>query len=383
MPSKVFPPLGKQNLENHIKIGKRARTIKSVWGDYEISIQRWEEKGTAKQGSTPVDASLDSSDWTPWALERLLDLAHRLPFEEAAIVAGGFGLPVTSAELERLTHAYSQTLEESVMESLVKKSEMPLEKDFEKAPRIMALELDGVRVQGQPVEGVCEGVELKTALVYSVNRPSERTRVAGVIKAKDFVNIVAGLLRQAGVRQQDQIVALSDGATWIADLLELLGVLQILDVFHAAEYFEKVLMALGWDDELRSAERCLLLRGEIDMGVWLSTFLRTANVSSWNEEARIALQYLLARTHLMTYPTFKARGYPIGSGQIEGMNKSVIGSRMKRSGMQWSRDGASRMGAFRAERLSYRPVSRFHALRFKAFPPKRVRGQKVQVNPQS
>lgn len=383
MRNKGFPPLGKQNLKNHIKIGKRNRTIKSLWGDYQISIQRWEEKGTAKQCSTPVDASLDSSDWTPWALERLLDPAHRLPFEEAAMVAGGFGLPVTIAELERLTQVYSQTLEETVMESLVRESEMPLEKNFEKAPRIMTLELDGVRVQGQPVEGVCEGVELKTALVYSVNTPSERTRVAGVVKAKDFVNIVAGLLRQAGVRQQDHLIALSDGATWIADLLELLGILQILDVFHAAGYFEKVLLALGWDDTLRSAERRLLLRGEIDMGVWLSTFLVTANTSAWNEEARTALQYLQARTHLMTYPMFKARGYPIGSGQLEGMNKHVIGSRMKRSGMQWSRDGASRMGAFRAERLSYRPVTQFHGLRFKAFPPKRVRFQKVRVNPQS
>jgi hypothetical protein len=278
---------------------------------------------------------------------------------------------------------YSQTLEETVVDSLIEQSSDTLEKNLEKAPRIMALELDGVRVQGQPVEGVCEGVELKTALVYPIQSPSQRTRVAGVIKAKDFVNVIAGLLRQAGVRQQDHLIALSDGAIWIADLLELLGILQILDVFHAAEYFEKVLVALSWDEELRSAERRSLLRGEIDMGLWLATFLGTANTSAWNEEARTALQYLQARTHLMTYPTFKARGYPIGSGQIEGMNKSVIGSRMKRSGMQWSRDGASRMGAFRAERLSCRPVTRFHGLRFKAFPPKRVRVQKVQVNPQS
>lgn len=383
MPSKVFFPLGKRTLENHLKIGTRSRTIKSAWGDYQISIQRWEEKGTGKQTSTPVDASLDASDWTPWALERILDLAHRLPFEEAAIVANGFGIAITSAEIERLSHAYSQTLEQTVIESLVLQSEQVLEHDWGQVPRIMALELDGVRVQGQPIEGVCDGIELKTALVYPVNSPSQRTRVAGIVKAKDFVNVVAGLLRQAGVRQVDQIIALSDGAVWIADLLELLGILQILDVFHAAEYFEKILVALGWNEELRLTERRLLLRGEIDMGVWLGTFLITVDPSAWNDEARTALQYLQTRTHLMTYPSFKARGYPIGSGQIEGMNKHVIGARMKRSGMQWSRDGASRMGAFRAERLSHRPVTRFHALRFKAFPPQRIRIQKIKANPQS
>jgi hypothetical protein len=34
----------------------------------------------------------------------------------------------------------------------------------------------------------------------------------------------------------------------------------------------------------------------------------------------------------MNYPAFKAEGYPIGSGQVEAMNKNVIGNRLKRSG---------------------------------------------------
>lgn len=68
-------------------------------------MQRWEDSVTKKQCTTPVDASLDSSDWTPWALQRLLDLAHRLPFEEGAIVAGNFGLSITTAEIERLRGA--------------------------------------------------------------------------------------------------------------------------------------------------------------------------------------------------------------------------------------------------------------------------------------
>jgi hypothetical protein len=34
----------------------------------------------------------------------------------------------------------------------------------------------------------------------------------------------------------------------------------------------------------------------------------------------------------MDYALFKDKGYPIGSGQIEALNKHVIGTRMKRSG---------------------------------------------------
>jgi hypothetical protein len=380
--NRSFPPLGKQDLENHIKIGKRARTLKCAWGEMSIAMQRWEDIATKKQCTTPVDASLDSSDWTPWALQRLLDLAHRLPFEEGAMVASHFGLSITTAELERLSQQYSDTLEKVVSDTLIEKSTQVLEKDPEKPARVMVLELDGVRVKGKPKEGVCEGIELKTALIYSMNRPGERTRVAGVIKAQVFRDVIAGLLRQAGVRQQDEIIAVSDGAVWIADLLEEQGILQILDVFHAAEYFEKVLVAIGWDEKARKEERGLLLYGKIDVGDWLKEFLpRTLN--GWDEETLTAVRYLQDRINLMKYPTYKSRGYPIGSGQIEGMNKHVIGSRMKRSGMQWLRKGASRMGAFRAECLSSRPVTRFEELRFKAFPPQRTRVTKIQANPQS
>ena len=35
----------------------------------------------------------------------------------------------------------------------------------------------------------------------------------------------------------------------------------------------------------------------------------------------------------MDYPKYRENGWPIGSGQIEGMNKSVIWSHMKESGM--------------------------------------------------
>lgn len=61
----------------------------------------------------------------------------------------------------------------------------------------------------------------------------------------------------------------------------------------------------------------------------------------WSEEASTALQYLEGRADRMRYPTYKARGWPIGSGQ------HVIGARIKRSGMPWSRPGASQMATLR------------------------------------
>ena len=70
----------------------------------------------------------------------------------------------------------------------------------------------------------------------------------------------------------------------------------------------------------------------------------------------------------MDYADFKALGYPIGSGVIEGAAKSIIGSRMKRSGMRWSHDGINRMATLRTHFASSDPISDFHHVRFAAFP---------------
>lgn len=79
------------------------------------------------------------------------------------------------------------------------------------------------------------------------------------------------------------------------------------------------------------------------------------------------MNYLQERADRMNYKDYKARGWPIGSGQVEGMNKSVIGKRMKQSGMQWSREGAGRMAALRAQRCSKKPITSHHTIRHRAF----------------
>ena len=41
----------------------------------------------------------------------------------------------------------------------------------------------------------------------------------------------------------------------------------------------------------------------------------------------------------MHYATFRARGWPIGSGPIEAACKTLIKTRLCRSGMRWTRPG--------------------------------------------
>lgn len=233
----------------------------------------------------------------------------------------------------------------------------------------MVVQLDGCYVLGQPVEGHCPGVEIKAVVVYPEQAPLQRVMHADVRPIAEFQPACAGLLREAGVRASDTLVGLGDGAPWVADTLRLMGAHVVLDVFHAVSYLDTVMEQLGWDEVLRQDERRAWLRGECDAQQWLSTHLPPAALRpSWSEAGSTAARYLLERVDQMHYPTYRSAGWPIGSGQIEGANKSVIGHRMKRAGQHWSRPGAGGMATLRARSASVSRPLPFTALRHRAFP---------------
>ncbi len=56
----------------------------------------------------------------------------------------------------------------------------------------------------------------------------------------------------------------------------------------------------------------------------------------------------------MRYPAFRASGLFVGSGVVEAGCKTVIASRLKRSGMFWTVRGANAIIPLRCCRLSHR-----------------------------
>jgi len=322
------------------------------------------------------DGSLDHSGWTPKTLQLLCDLAARLPFEEAALVAANFGLTVSKSELERLLRPVAEGCRALVHATLAQTAEVPFDvaqgKPFapSERSRLFVLQVDGVRVLARAQEGSCGGIEIKSVVLYPQAAPSERLVMADIRSPEALGLAIRGLVQQAGVTPHDRLIGLGDGAEWVEQLLDSFCELRITDVYHAAAYLEQVMLALGWSDERRGTTRRRLCRGEIDVRAWLEHHLPDPSVwLAWHEDAVVALRYLETRQPHMRYPAFQAKGYPIGSGMIEGLNKSIVASRMKRSGMQWSRAGAARMAAWRALVTSRRPLVRFETIRHTAFPP--------------
>ncbi len=186
--------------------------------------------------------------------------------------------------------------------------------------------------------------------------------------AEDFLPLLLGLLVEAGVTAQDTLIGLGDGAKWIDTIFTHLAATRITDVFHAATYLNVVMQALHWDEAERTRHRRDWYRGDISARDWLEQYLPEPELwMTWQDNALSALNYLEQRLDSMDYPSFKNKRYPIGSGQVEGMNKAVIGHRMKRSGMHWSPSGAKGMASLRAQTCAKHPLLDFDDLRFSAF----------------
>ena len=129
-----------------------------------------------------------------------------------------------------------------------------------------------------------------------------------------------------------------------------------MDFYHACEHLHKLSRLLFPGDE--NARRGwttsavdLLEKGQIESLVAVLQALvseRPGLAEKLNTEA----EYFQRNADKMRYPNFRAQGLFIGSGVIEAGCKTVIGSRLKQSGMFWTVQGANRIIALRCCRVS-------------------------------
>lgn len=198
----------------------------------------------------------------------MMRLSSSLSYEKAVEVSCDFQMlpEMSRAGLERLTQTYASACQAQTRELLDTAKDATL---LAGRGRKVVIEVDGVRVLEKAQDGVCAGIEIKSAVIHPVSAPQQRTLLADVCDAAAFTDQVAGLMREAELRAQDELVGLSDGATWIKHLYENLGTPHIIDVYHSSSYLNTIMEALGWDEQQRDTTRAQWLRGEINAAAWL------------------------------------------------------------------------------------------------------------------
>jgi hypothetical protein len=197
--------------------------------------------------------------------------------------------------------------------------------------------------------------ELKLVSLYDQPRQKRLTRAT-----RRGVDQAARMLRQmrddVHLHRADQVVALADGADWIARLAEQNlpdKTTVILDYYHASQHVHqarRVVFGESSPDGQAWTDRVLgQLSGEPFGDLWQTLVETRARLRAPAKRKAVddLMRYLNQRQEKVNYPAFRVAGLDIGSGPTESMCKS-LSRRMKGTGMRWTARNAESMVALEA-----------------------------------
>ena len=198
--------------------------------------------------------------------------------------------------------------------------------------------------------------ELKLVTVYDQDKAHRLVRAT-----RGGADRAARVLRQvrddAHLSRADQVVAVADGAEWIARLVEQ-GLPRgrttvILDYYHASQHVHQARRAAFGESSPEGrawAERVLeQLLGRPFEELWQTLAETRSRLRSPAKREALdgLMRYLGQRRAKVDYPAFRAAGLDIGSGPTESMCKS-LSRRMKGIGMRWTAANAESLVALEA-----------------------------------
>ena len=202
----------------------------------------------------------------------------------------------------------------------------------------------------------------KNGDIYRI--PGTTQYTATVEKVDPFGRQMAEFLVSNEVANTPQAVFLSDGALWLSYLPERIfppqvPLIMIIDKYHAIEHLNDLVDKLYFykaepREKFREEARALLDVGNIPKMVALIRDKATSLKPDKKEKVDKGLEYFEKNAEKMRYGLFQAVGLFVGSGVVEAACKTVIGKRLKNSGMHWSKKGAAIAIALRCAIMSGR-----------------------------
>ena len=310
----------------------------------------------------PYDDVLGLGDGISPGVRPLVCLAGTLvPFEDAAedVLRRFANVRLSASTVLRCTEAAGERLQDQLRRGKMVKPTRPepgwaAAREPGQPAAYVGLDAFSVPMQG-PEGAKADHRMLYTALLYTPDKQHTRYVV-------DFdLNAVAAQVRSlasaCGVPKVQDLIAVTDGGNGLEEALDrhLADNLQsILDWYHAAQHLHDFAAVWHARDEQAAqnwshqAKTVLYEQG----GEALLEYLRDLQLpkgtrTEVREELRKLIGYFDNNRHRTDYPTYRAKGWDIGSGPTEAGCK-IIGERLKGSGMRWVEPGAAAVGALRA-----------------------------------
>jgi hypothetical protein len=351
----------------------RKRTVETLFGAVELQ-RNYYYHAQRQQGRFALDQALGLVEGYSPALARLLcRAAARSSFQAAsADLLAYAGVQIQERRIPRLLQAVVPGMQEEL-------DQEPMAAETKEVD-VFYVSADGTGVPmrkaelenrpGRQADGSAKTREVKLGVIFTqqgcdaegqpLRDPNSCSYAATFQEATDFGTCLRREAFRRGFARANEVVFIGDGAAWIWELarINFPDAIEILDFYHAAEHLGELCAALyGQSSAASQAQRNL----------WQSS-LKEDGIDQVLSEARAALPrrgprrqaaqkqiaYFEKNRNRMLYATFRALGYFIGSGVVEAGCRTLIGQRLKQSGMFWSIQGAQNVISLRSALLSNR-----------------------------
>ncbi len=346
--------------EGEKRYASRPTTVDPLFGP--VTLRRNYYTDGQGSGRVPLDQALGIVEGCTPALARLMCRAGAMePYEAAAQSLNECaGLAINARRVQRIVNRLGPQMAQWPRPSS--------EVSPPSADQVFYVEGDGTGIPVRPEETVgrkgkqagqpAKTREVKLGCVFTqtkedeegkpIRDPQSTSYVATLQPAAEFGALLRTEARKRGLALACLVVFLGDGAAWVWELARVnfpMAVF-ILDFFHAAEHLKSLAQALWGEDTEQSKtqwERWAKRLKEQPDG--LDTVLREARQTLPRRGKRRGaalkqIAYFESNTDKMRYAEYLARGLFIGSGVVEAGCKTVIGRRLKQSGMFWGVSGA-------------------------------------------
>ena len=336
------------------------------------------------QGQFPADSQLDivETEFSPGVRRMQALVGQQAPFdqgrEQLRLLAG---LQVTTKSVERVAESIGADIAQREQQEIDHAVQLDLPILIGEPVPILYIQMDGT---GVPVvkkettgrKGKLDGLpahtrEAKLGCVftqtkwdkegYAIRDPGSTTYTGAIENAEQFGKRLYVEAWNRGWSRAEKKVVIGDGAEWIWNLAKqhFPGAIQIVDLFHARQHLWDLARLLHpTDTKRRNAwiglhQKRWLDQGKIAKLVASLRAIPTADVDL-AKKLRNQADYFATNAARMNYPKFRKLHLFVGSGVIEAGCKTVIGQRLKQSGMFWTVSGANSILALRCSHLNGR-----------------------------
>jgi len=372
--------LSRDNGRKYEFMGYLNKGVLTVLGKVQIKRAYYYD-AVNKEGCFPKDKVLDieGTTFSPGVRRMTSRVGGYRPFgvghEDIKEMAG---IDVTAKEVERISHKLGHEVEKFMSrEATAALSEkvIPI-----KAVPKMYIGIDGtgvpvvkaelINTQGKGEDGKAKTKEAKLGCVFTQTtvdkegrpvRDEESTSYVGSIEtAEQFAKRIYGEAKRRGLDTAQRVIILGDGAVWIWNIADecFPYAIQIVDLYHASEYYWKVAKTVLGNSPKEMKHWAEKRRKELNAGNVNGVIQAIQKLSPCTEHGKEickkVIGYFQKNKKRMKYDEFRRQGLFVGSGVVEAGCRTVIGQRLKQSGMHWTVNGANNIIALRCCFLSNR-----------------------------